>query len=135
VRFVVALLSSLRSRVDVALVVAEVSFVHPSLRSVYLMRKSPNPVLTHVVVAPRLSSCSCRGRTHIRVCTACRQGLDDVRLPIDDIRLPPSTLVYPLHVHAFAPFTHVRCCHSHARSVSVTVHSRCFARAIIRANH
>jgi hypothetical protein len=68
------LLSSLRSRVDVALVVAEVSFIHPSLRSVYLMRKSPNPVLTHVVVAPRLSSCSCRGRTHIRVFNSVSSG-------------------------------------------------------------
>jgi hypothetical protein len=89
---VVALLSSLRSGVYVALVVVEVSFVYPDLLSVYFMRKSPNLVPNHIVVAPRLSSCSCRERTHVRVCTACRRGLDDARLPVDDTRLPP---VYP----------------------------------------
>jgi hypothetical protein len=60
-----------------------------------LMCKSPNPVPNRVVVAPLLSSCSRRGRTHIRVCTACRQGLDDVHLPVGDTRLPPGYLVYP----------------------------------------
>jgi hypothetical protein len=85
----VPLLSSLQSRVYVALVVAEVSFIYPGLLSVYFMRKSPNPVPNRVIVAPRLLSCSCRGRTHIRMCTTCRRGLDDVRLPLDDVHLPP----------------------------------------------
>jgi hypothetical protein len=93
--FVVTLLSSLRSRVYVALVVAEVSSVYPGTLSVYLMRKSPNPVPNRIVVAPRLSSCSCRGRTNILVCTTCRRGLDDVRLPVDDTRVPPSTSSTP----------------------------------------
>jgi hypothetical protein len=122
--FVVVLLLSLHSRVYVALVVAEVSFVYPGLLSVYLIRKSPNPVLDHVVVAPRLSSCSCRGRTHIRVCTACRRGLDDVRLPVDDARLPPARA----SVRAVRT---CRCCRSRARSVrAVTVHSRFVAHVI-----
>jgi hypothetical protein len=64
----------------------------PGLLSIYFMRKSPNPVPNRTVVAPRLSSCSCRKRTHVHVCTACRRGLDDVRLPVDDTRLPT---VYP----------------------------------------
>jgi hypothetical protein len=85
-------LSSLRNRVYVALVVTEVSFVYPGLLSVYFMRKLTNPVPNRTVVAPRLSSCSCRDLTHVRVCIACRRGLDDVRLPVDDTRLPP---VYP----------------------------------------
>jgi hypothetical protein len=101
VRFIVPLLSSLHNSVYVALVIAEVSFVYPGLLSVYLMRKSSNPVPNRVVVAPRLLSCSCRGRTHIRVCIACRRGLDDARLPVDDTRLPPR------RVRAFAPFTRV----------------------------
>ena len=101
VRFIVPLLSSLHNSVYVALVIAEVSFAYPSLLSVYLMRKSSNPVPNRVVVAPRLLSCSCRGRTHIRVCIACRWGLDDARLPVDDTRLPPR------RVRAFAPFTRV----------------------------
>jgi hypothetical protein len=45
------------------------------------LRKSLNPVSNRIIVAPRLSSCSCLGRTHIRVCIACRQGVDDTRLP------------------------------------------------------
>jgi hypothetical protein len=49
--------SSLRSRVYVTLVIAEVSFVYPGILSVYLMCKSPNPVPNRVVVAPRLLSC------------------------------------------------------------------------------
>ena len=126
VRFVVALLSSLRSRVDVALVVAEVSFVYLGILSVYIMRKSPKSVPNRVVVAPRLSSCSCRGRTHIRVCTACRRGLDDVRLPVDDARLPRLPPFF-LHVHALEPFARVCCCRSRARSACVTIHSHCFA--------
>jgi hypothetical protein len=59
------------------------------------LRKSPNPVPNHIVVSPRLSSCSCRGRTHIRVCTACRRGLDDVCLLVDNACLPPSTSSTP----------------------------------------
>jgi hypothetical protein len=110
--FVVALLSSPRSRVYVALVVAEVSFVYPGLLSVYFMRKSPNPVPNRVVVATRLLSCSCRGRTHIHVCIVCRQGLDDVRLPVDDTRLPPSTPRLP----RLPPCT---CAHSRRSHVSL----------------
>jgi hypothetical protein len=90
VEFVVTLLSSLRSRVYVTLVIAEVSFIYPGILSVYLMCKSSNPVPNRIVVAPRLLSCSFRGRTHICVCTTCRPGLDDIRLPIDDVRLPPA---------------------------------------------
>jgi hypothetical protein len=71
------------------------------------LRKTPNPVPNRIVVIPRLSSCSYCGRTHIRVCIACRRGLDDVRLPVDDARLPPSTLYTPLHMRAFAPFARV----------------------------
>jgi hypothetical protein len=125
--FVVALLSSLHSRVYVALVVAEVSFIYPGLLSVYLMRKSPNLVPDRVIVAPRLLLCSCRGRTHIRVCTACRRGLNDVRLPVDDARVPslPVYLIYPLHVRAFAPFARV--------VVVVRVRGRCVPSPSIRA--
>jgi hypothetical protein len=132
--FVVALLSSPRSRVYVALVVAEVSFVYPGLLFVYFMRKSPNPVPNRVVVAPRLLSCSWRGRTHILVCIACRRGLDDVRLPVDDTRLHssnPINLVYP---PARARVRACLCCRSRARSVrAVTVHS-CFVAHAIRAH-
>jgi hypothetical protein len=88
--FVVALLSSPCSRVYVALVVAEVSFIYPGLLSVYFMCKSPNLVPNRVIVAPRLLSRSCHGRTHIRMCTTCCRGLDDVRLPLDDVCLPPA---------------------------------------------
>ena len=125
--FVVTLLSSLRSRVYVALVVAEVSIVYPCILSVYLMRKSSNPVPNHVVVTPRLSSCSCHGRTHIRVYIACRRGLDDVRLPIYDTRLPRLP---PARARVRAVRT-CRCCRSRARSVCVaTVHSCYVAHAI-----
>jgi hypothetical protein len=97
------------------------------------MRKSPNPVPNRVVVALRLSSWLCRGRTHIRVCTACRRGLDDVHLPVDDSRLPPGYLVYPLHVHALAPFARVvaavRECGPRALSPSIRAVSR-VSRAI-----
>jgi hypothetical protein len=129
--FAVALLSSPRSRVYVALVVAEVSFVYPGLLSVYFMRKSPNPVPNRIVAATRLLSCSCRGRTHIRVCIVCRRGLDDVRLPVDDTRLPPVYLVYtPARARVRAVRT-CRCCRLRARSVrAVTVHSRFVAHAI-----
>jgi hypothetical protein len=132
--FVVALLSSPRSSVYVALVVAEVSFVYPGLLSVYFIHKSPNPVPNRVVVAPRLLSCSLRGRTHIRVCIACRRGLDDVRLPVDDTRLLPVYLVYtPARVRVRDVRT-CRCCRSRARSVrAVTVHS-CFVTHAIRAH-
>jgi hypothetical protein len=123
--FIVTLLSSLCNRVYIALVVAEVSFVYLGLLSVYFMRKSPNPVPNRVVVALRLLSCSCRGRTHIRVCTACRRGLDDVRLPVDDACLPPVYLFYPLHVRAFAPFARV--------VVAVRVRGRCAPSPSIRA--
>jgi hypothetical protein len=120
--FVVALLSSLHSRVYFALVVAEVSFVYLGLLSVYFMRKSPNPVPNRVVVALRLLSCSCRGRTHIHVCTTCHRGLDDVRL-----RRPstPVYLAYPLHVRAFALFARV--------VVAVRVRGRCAPSPSIRA--
>jgi hypothetical protein len=131
--FVVALLSSLHSRVYVALVVAEVSFIYPGLLSVYLMRKSPNLVPDRVIVAPRLLLCSCRGRTHIRVCTACRRGLNDVRLPVDDARVPslPVYLIYPPARARVRTVRTCRCCRSRARSVrAVTVHSRFVAQAI-----
>jgi hypothetical protein len=91
----VPLLSSLHSSVYVALVVAKVSFVYPGLLSVYLMRKSSNPVPNHVVIAPRWLLCPCHRRTHIRVCTVCHRGLDDVCLPVDDSHLSPDYLAYP----------------------------------------
>jgi hypothetical protein len=68
---------------------------------------------------------------HIRVCTACRQGFDDVRLPVDDVRLPPSTSSTPsAHARVHVVRT-CRCCLSRARSVRVvTVHSRYVVHAI-----
>jgi hypothetical protein len=76
------------------------------------LRKSSNPVPNRIVVAPRLSSCSCRGRTHIRVCTACRRGLDDVHLPVDR---PPSTSSTPT-----PPCTCTRSRHSHVSLLPFT---------------
>jgi hypothetical protein len=69
-------------------------------RSRLLVRVTPHPYLcvmpgAHQTQSQTLSSCSCRRRTHIRVCTACHRGLDDVRLPIDDARLPSSTSSTP----------------------------------------
>jgi hypothetical protein len=95
-----------------------------------LMRKSSNLVPNHVVVAPRLSLCSCRGRTHIRVCTVCRRGLDDVRLPVDDSCLPPlATSSTPLARARFSALRTCRCCRARVRSAcAVTVHLRYFAR-------
>jgi hypothetical protein len=64
----------------------------------------------------------CRGHTHIRECTTCSQSLGDIRLPVDDARLPRLP---PLRMRAFAPFTRAHHCRSRARSVCVTIHSRC----------
>jgi hypothetical protein len=81
-----------------------------------------------IVVAPRLSSCSCHGRTHIRVCAACRRDLDNVRLPIDDARLPPSTL--PLHR---ARVRAIRTCP--LLSFACTIHVRHRPFALFRVCH
>jgi hypothetical protein len=102
-------------------------------RSHLLVRVTPHPRLCVMPGARRtqsqtLSSCSCRGRTHIRECIACRWGLDDVRLPVDDTRLPPSTSPARACIRVVRT---CRCCRSRARSVpAVTVHSRYVAHAI-----
>jgi hypothetical protein len=66
------------------------------------------PVLAHV-----LAAC-----THFRLRAARRRDFDAVYLP-------SHAFVYPLHVHAFTPFTRVCCRRSRAWSLCVTVHSRC----------
>jgi hypothetical protein len=84
-----AWLSSGAANVASSLRVPSVAPAQPTRRDgLLLVRKSPNLVPNRVVVAPLLSSCLCRGRAHIRVCTTCRRGLDGVRLPVDDARLP-----------------------------------------------